>query len=505
MKMLQKYGNISFKELTKKEESRKMHKIYNPILEGFYPDPAVIVVDDYYYMVNSTFVYFPCLTISRSKDLQNWEIVGHAVTESAYIDMSVYDPGRGFWAPDISYTNGRYYITATLRGNDGDALEHRQMIVWSERPEGPYSKPVFIDEPGIDPSLFHDDDGKHYMLLNPSVKIIPLTDDCLHQAGPARLLYEGWNKRKTEGPHMLKKDGWYYLFMAEGGTGDGHMISVARARSLNDEFEPCPHNPLLTQTDKSAVLQRTGHGMPFKSPQGDWFIAYLCARKRGGNYSLLGRETSLATLSWDKEGWPVINDGKGALTEIEIPDNYPTPMKKSESKTFDLSKPLTLDFLSSNGFLLARQLYIDNVTTLTLHPDKASDEAFGLMYHYDINSYIKFGVHKRNGKTELTVKVMNRTKSDEEMLMGLANIETVPSDLTLKINTRGLSKEFIYVKDGVETAVCVIKDCSFLTDEGLSMGKRFTGPTYGIFGFEDSKEAFAELTHRKLQPLPSDL
>ncbi len=480
-----------------------MPSLSNPILPGFYPDPSVIRVEDTYYMVNSTFVYFPCITISASKDLQNWETVGHAVTDHSYIDMSEFDAGRGFWAPDISYSSatGRYYITATLYGNGEYPGNCRQMIVWSDRPEGPYSEPVYINEPGIDPSLFHDDDGRHYLIMNPQVKIIPLTDDCLAPAGAARMLYEGWNKRKTEGPHLVKKDGYYYLFMAEGGTGDGHMITVARAKRLEDEFEPCPHNPLLTQTDPGAELQRTGHGCPFMTKEGDWMIVYLCSRKRGGRYSLLGRETAIASLTWDSEGWPVINGGRGALTTVELPSDYPVPASPVTSvilRPGEYVNGLPGDFLFAEGYALLRQRFIDNITSLTVAPELIKTQEIGLIFYYDRNCYVKFGISPAARHLELSVRVFNREKKDEEMTIGIENIYRIPSELKLIVRTRGISKEFLYEKDGFETMVCLLKDCSILTDEGRTMGKRFTGPAYGMMGYFDSGLAFKELSHVSL-------
>ena len=478
-----------------------MPVLHNPIQPGFFPDPSIILVGDTYYMANSTFVYFPCITISKSKDLQNWEIVGHAITDPSYIDMSQYDAGRGFWAPDISYSNGKFYIAVTLRGNDGSDHEHRQMIVYADKPEGPYSKPVYIDEPGIDPALFHDDDGKHYMVMNPSVKIIPLMDDCLRAAGPSRLLYEGWNRRKTEGPHIIKKDGWYYLFMAEGGTGDGHMITVARARNLNDAFEPCPHNPLLTQTDPSAVLQRTGHGCPFRTKEGDWMIVYLCARKNGGKYSLLGRETSIAKLTWDEDGWPVINDGKGALVDIELPDQYMTPGRPLDSVCF---KPceydeLPQDFLCAEEYVFLRQRFINNITTLELDTSQIGEDECGVMYYYDVNCRIKFGAKKAGKKLELSVRVYNKEEKDEEEWIGRETLGFVPPRIELIIRTQALQKEFLYKTGGAEVPVCRFDQGQILTDEGRTLGKRFTGPAYGIFGYSEHKEAFKELNHIDMQ------
>lgn len=149
----------------------------NPIRHGFFPDPSIIRVNDDYYMVNSSFIFFPCIPVSHSTDLVHWQIIAHAVLNPDWSELGALDSGRGYWAPDTSYDNGRFYITATYRHNDGGAILRRQMIVSSERPEGPYSKPVFIEEDGIDPSLFHEN-GRHYMLLNRGARIFELSEDC---------------------------------------------------------------------------------------------------------------------------------------------------------------------------------------------------------------------------------------------------------------------------------------------------------------------------------------
>ncbi len=459
----------------------KTNIIQNPIRPGFFPDPSIVKVDNDYYMVNSSFLYFPCVPISHSKDLVNWEIIGHAVTDPSYVDLSTYDPGRGFWAPDISYYNGIFYIAVTLRGNDTWEHTHRQMIVWSDCPEGPYSKPVFIDTKGIDPSLFHDTDGRHYMLHNLGVQILELNKDCLSKKTESRMLCEGWSKIKTEGSHLIKKDAYYYLFMAEGGTGDGHMISVARSKSLDSEFEMCPHNPLITQRDPSATLQRTGHGKPFIGPDGEWYIVFLCSRKRGGRYSLLGRETAIAKLKWDENGWPVINDGKGPLDEITVDYNYEVIPEKPF--ILDLNeKNFPLDVIYYKNNTLIRQTKIDCEVSLKADFNKAKSDC-GLIFYYDVNSYIKFGFINK----KIKVTTMNGTVSDKEMLNIEATLNEI-SDCSLIIKTKGLKKEFYLGKK----LICTLDDCSLLTDEGLLMGKRFTGPTVGVFNLEENKEALRE-------------
>ena len=289
----------------------------NPIRTGFFPDPSILAHGDDFYMVNSSFIYFPCIPISHSTDLVHWEIIGWAITNPDWALLDELEGGRGYWAPDISYDNGRFYITATYRLNDTGTVYRRQMVVSSDRPEGPYSKPVFIDEDGIDPSLFHED-GKHYMLLNRGARLFRLSDDCTKQVSEAKLLYYGSQKHAPEGSHLLKKDGWYYLFQAEGGTGPGHRITVARSRALFGVYTPCPYNPIMRQNDPEAGIQRCGHGKPVRTNDGRWYMVYLCGRTLDGKYSILGRETALDPITWTPDGWPLVNGLKGPSV-LQIP------------------------------------------------------------------------------------------------------------------------------------------------------------------------------------------
>lgn len=295
-----------------KEKYGEINDMYrNPIRTGMHPDPSIVCVGDDFYMVNSSFIYFPCIPISHSKDLIHWEIIGHAITNPEWAYINELEGGRGYWAPDISYYDGRFYITATYRLNDTGTVYRRQMVVSSDKPEGPYCKPSFIDEDGIDPSIFTDDDGRRYMLLNRGARIFEISSDGTRQISPAILLYYGSQKRAPEGSHLLKKDGWYYLFQAEGGTGEGHRITVARSRSLFGVYEPCPFNPIMRQNNPKAGIQRCGHGKPVKTPNGEWFIPYLCGRQVDGKYSLLGRETALDRITWTADGWPMVNNLEG--------------------------------------------------------------------------------------------------------------------------------------------------------------------------------------------------
>lgn len=304
---VEKYGDIS-----------DMYR--NPIRTGMHPDPSIVCVGDDFYMVNSSFIYFPCIPISHSKDLIHWEVIGHAITNPEWAYINELEGGRGYWAPDISYYDGRFYITATYRLNDTGTIYRRQMVVSSDKPEGPYCEPAFIDEDGIDPSIFTDDDGRRYMLLNRGARIFEISSDGKKQLSPATLLYYGSQKRAPEGSHLLKKDGWYYLFQAEGGTGEGHRITAARSRTLFGVYEPCPFNPIMRQNNPKAGIQRTGHGKPVMTPNGEWFMPYLCGRQIDGKYSLLGRETALDKITWTADGWPMVNNLEGPSVLAKKPD-----------------------------------------------------------------------------------------------------------------------------------------------------------------------------------------
>lgn len=309
-------GHIELKEYFKqvcKADLKDMYK--NPIRTGFYPDPSIVRVGEDYYMVNSSFIYFPCIPISHSKDLIHWHMIGYGITNPDWAYLDELEGGRGYWAPDISYYEGRFYITATYRFNDGGTVYRRQIVVSSEKPEGPYSEPAFIEEDGIDPSIFNDEDGKRYMLLNRGARILELSKDGTKQISAARLLYYGDQKRAPEGPHLLRKDGYYYLFLAEGGTGMGHRITVARSKTLWGNYEPCPYNPILRQWDEQGGIQRCGHGKPVETQNGQWYMVYLCGRRIEDEFTVLGRETGLDPIHWTKDGWPIVNglNGPSAL------------------------------------------------------------------------------------------------------------------------------------------------------------------------------------------------
>lgn len=510
---------------------------HNPIRRGMFPDPSIVRVGKDYYMVNSSFIFFPCIPISHSKDLIHWEIIGHAVTEPEWASLDELEGGRGYWAPDISYDNGKFYITATYRLNDTGTVYRKQIVVSSEKPEGPYSKPAIIDEDGIDPSIFHED-GRHYMLLNRGARILELNADCTKQISEAELLYYGDQKRAPEGPHLLKKDGYYYLFLAEGGTGAGHRISVARSKTLMGNYEPCPYNPIMRQMDEGAAIQRCGHGKPVCTQNGEWYMVYLCGRMIGDGYSMLGRETALDPISWTADGWPVVNGLKGPSVLQKKPDLPEWLPKETASVSEDGIRSVAADaeqtmtaaagwdkkwmtprvpepegilFLPSGirikgsrfplkdvaarNILLQRQTsFCFRAETGLFIPKLADGQEAGLTCYYDENTWVCLALCKADAYyIQVKEHIGEKDILHEKYML---SDDCAGKKITLKVKTEYLRRLFTFCVEGQEeTAAAELPDVFYLCDEGIRMGKRFTGAMTGIYAVAGEQKLYADFSH----------
>ena len=528
-----------------KEKYGDINDMYrNPIRTGMHPDPSIVCVGDDFYMVNSSFIYFPCIPISHSKDLIHWKVIGHAITNPEWACINELEGGRGYWAPDISYYDGRFYITATYRLNDTGSVYRKQMVVSSDKPEGPYSEPSLIDEDGIDPSIFTDDDGRRYMLLNRGARIFEISKDGKKQLSPATLLYYGSQKRAPEGSHLIKKDGWYYLFQAEGGTGEGHRITVARSRSLFGVYEPCPFNPIMRQSNPKAGIQRCGHGKPVCTPRGEWYIPYLCGRQVDGKYSLLGRETALDKITWTADGWPMVNNLEGPSTlakKPELPD-HPFEAANDCSGSFGAALSPSWSWVRvpeddayriANGCLSLRAgrmplstMYSRNIlvrpqeafrftVTASLRLDSGVLEhdggESGITCYYDENTYLTFNVVNNGGRLLLKVSEHIDTTTTDAACVELNSLSESLQSITFRTDTDYLKRSFSYalidsavtseanVSPDAFSHVCTLENVYYLCDEGLKKGKRFTGAMHGMYAYlpasaECSLPVYAEFT-----------
>lgn len=507
---------------------------HNPIRTGMHPDPSIIRVGNDYYMANSTFIFFPCIPISHSTDLIHWEIIGHAITNPEWAHIDDLEGGRGYWAPDISYKDGKFYVTATLRLNDTGVVRRRQIVVSADNPEGPYSEPFFIEEDGIDPSLFHDDDGRSYMLLNRGARILELDLENGKQISPATLLFYGDQKRAPEGPHLLKKDDWYYLFEAEGGTGEGHRITVSRSRTLMGTYEACPYNPIMRQWLPDAPIQRCGHGKPVMTQNGEWYMVYLCGRQIDKKYSMLGRETALDPIIWTPDEWPIVNRLQGPSCQ-QIKPVLPTMNLSAKEKGFGYNQ-LSCDFMTPrtptpNGIRVTDGVLSLEGSALDLHDMHAKNilvrrqchfvfscgvtmdystlqngQDAGMTCYYDENTYLKFGVFKKNDCYSLAVveqideeaPISFETDVTNLIIEGLSKNQPF---IQLQIDTNYLQRSFSYsFTNQPMQPLGTLDNVYYICDEGIRRGKRFTGATIGVYSYAGDTPSRIEFQNFFYQP-----
>lgn len=306
----------------------------NPVLRGFHPDPSVCRVGDDFYLVVSSFEYFPGIPIYHSRDLVNWTQIGNCLQRAEEFPlMNVGDSG-GVWAPTIRWHNGLFYVTATLEG-------YGNFIVTAEDPAGAWSSPVWLKEVGgIDPSLFFEDGHAWYCTndrLDPDQEAITLEEVDVQTGriiGQRYTLWSGMGAHFLEAPHIYHIGGWYYLLTAEGGTFYTHMITVARSRCLTGPYEACPTNPILTNAcDPTWQVQCAGHGDLVEDAQGHWWMIHLGIRLARRTMTHLGRETFLTPVIWQDE-WPLC-PGSKAVLDADAP--LPAPRQPIQPFTADFS------------------------------------------------------------------------------------------------------------------------------------------------------------------------
>lgn len=313
----------------------------NPILAGFYPDPSICKVEDNYYLVNSTFSFFPGIPIFQSKDLVNWKLLGHVLDRPEQLNLDGQGVSRGLFAPAIRYNKDIFYVTCTLVDIGGN------FVVTSISPEGPWSNPVWLPEiNGIDPSFYFDDDGKSYIIYNSdapdnkplyqghrTIRIVEFDIEAMRITSEGKILVNGGvdiSKKPIwiEGPHIYKVNGTYYLTAAEGGTAEDHSQTIFRSEKVYGPYTPYEKNPILTQKNldpnRTNAVTCTGHADFVETDSGDWWAVFLACRPFTGNHYNTGRETFLAPVKWI-DGWPVINPD---YEEVKYFYPYPLPPQK---------------------------------------------------------------------------------------------------------------------------------------------------------------------------------
>ncbi|MBN1310387.1 MAG: glycoside hydrolase family 43 protein [Anaerolineae bacterium] len=434
---------------------------HNPILPGFYPDPSVCRVGDDYYLITSTFEYFPGLPIFQSRDLVHWQQIGHVLDRPSQLPLDGIRPSGGLFAPTIRYHEGVFYVINTLV----HGLEpHKNFIVTTTNPAGPWSEPNWLaDAPGIDPSLLFDDDGRVWYVGNRprpegeryhgdhEIWLQELDLEKMQLAGEKHTLWGGALKTAgwAEAPHLYKINGLYYLMIAEGGTGHDHSVTIARSKNITGPYEPCPRNPILTHRHlgENHPIVGTGHADLIETQTGQWWMVLLAMRPYGGYFYNLGRETFLVPVQWE-DGWPVVNPGVGRVEfEHAAPDlpehRWPTQPVCDQFDSPELAwcwnflrtpredfwsltecpgylrlylRPQMLSELANPSFVGRRQQHINFAarTCMEFTP-RHSNECAGLVLLQNNDFHFRFVITQTEEKSTV-IRLIKREKGKESLL-----------------------------------------------------------------------------------------
>lgn len=511
----------------------------NPILAGFYPDPSICRVGNDYYLVNSTFSYFPGIPVFHSKDLVNWKMIGHVINRNEQIDFTGKGVSRSLFAPTIRYYKGLFYVTCTMIDGGGN------FVVTAKNPAGPWSNPYWLPIDGIDPSLYFDEDGQAYITYNSippnnkslydghrTIRMNKFDHVAMKIIGKDSILVNGGtdiSKKPSwiEGPHIIKKYGYYYLISAEGGTGADHSVVAFRSKNIFGPYVSYQQNPILTQRhlkDRKFPITSTGHADLVELPNGKWHSIFLGTRPYRQDYFNTGRETFLTPVEWVNE-WPIINPGNE-----EVKYFYPLPLPEKKEKSnptkysgnfsytenfiektlkqdwiflrnvkeswYDLSRkkgylwlkirPETAAGRSNPSFVARRQQHtkFQAYTSLTFEPSNQNEKAGLANFIHEDHFYFLCKSKEGNDEVvQLYQSSKNKADSNKMILLASKKIPANTKSIQLKVEVDAAdfayyfstnNKDWTLVKDKV--------DGKFLTTKVAGgFGGNFVGNTIALY------------------------
>ncbi|MCL2016337.1 MAG: glycoside hydrolase family 43 protein [Defluviitaleaceae bacterium] len=409
----------------------------NPIIPGFYPDPSICKKDGVYYLVTSSFEFFPGVPIFRSTDLLNWRQIGHCLTRKSQLNLENVAASKGIYAATIRYNphNDLFYMVTT---NTHDKQKIGNFFVYTSDPAAEWSDPVFVAQGGIDPSLFFDEDGSAHFISNARDRTVHKSGFLMGQIDLAtgefltepQPLWGGIGQNAPEAPHIYRANSYYYQLIAEGGTELNHMVTIARSRQLYGTYEPCPQNPILThQNQKGHQIQGTGHADFIEDENGNWWAVFLAYRQTHQYFHHLGRETFLAPVDW-VDDWPVINGGEPIQLDMQVgrspilaemppiqhlTQEYGTNFE-SDFRWVYLRNPdeslyrftqaglwltgnqYTLSDVANPAFLGIRQPHLTGSAEFTFSFSPKNNEEAGVSIFYKFDAHIDIFVKRSHGK-----------------------------------------------------------------------------------------------------------
>ncbi|OAL48555.1 hypothetical protein IQ07DRAFT_493087, partial [Pyrenochaeta sp. DS3sAY3a] len=498
----------------------------NPIIPGFAPDPSIVRIQDTFYVVTSSFHLFPGLPIYSSTDLIEWHHIGNAINRETQLSLALsrtylssnpdFDeliPATGgLYAPTIRHHKGRTYILCTNVIHSpylsSSSVSFENFIISTTDIEaGHWTDPIYFDFHGIDPDLFFDASGNAHVQgskwgESTTINSFEINLKTGEKLSPEKVIWTGFTKVIPEGPHLYAYNGWIYLLVAEGGTHEGHQITIARSRSIDGPFESCPSNPILGPANADAAVQWTGHGDIFEDVCGDWWLVCLGARKRG-NACVMGRETFLSRVHWTADGWPtldtvelnlVINEKQagslvvmghskaeplnGHISFVCIRDPLASlsDMLRDERGTQLALRPsiADLDSIGSVSFIGKRQRRLHGMATLAFDTCQISGLATykaGLALYKDEHRFGRIGWN--SATSEIFFELVNNALCIKQF----SAVKIAPaSQVVFSLTYTSELIEFAF-----EDSDTRIKTCLALVDARDMTGRDFVGPVIGAF------------------------
>jgi xylan 1,4-beta-xylosidase len=508
--------------------------IINPILPGFNPDPSIIRVGDDFYIATSTFEWFPGVQIHHSRDLKNWRLIGHPLTRKSQLDMIGNPDSGGIWAPCLSHHEGTFYLIFTdVKSHIGPFKDTHNYVVTAEDIEGPWSDPIYLNSSGFDPSLYHDDDGKKWLVNMVwdhrknrnsfgGILLQEYSPEEKKLVGPIHNIFRGTKLGLTEAPHIYKHNDYYYLMTAEGGTRYEHAVTVARSKSLFGPYEVDPIGPILTSSGQPELeLQKAGHASVVHTQDNELYLVHLTGRPLMPSMNCnLGRETAIQKGTWTEDGWLRLADGgTSPHHKVEGPElpEYPFA-SEPETEQFEndkisihfstLREPLSDDWATTTerpGYLrlrgresfssnhrqslVARRQQAFSVITETMvefEPETYQHMA-GLVYYYNTKNYYYLSIsHDEEQGKSLVIMSSDRGLYDEplEAPVSIEGWERV----YLKADLQFANLQFYFSKDReIWTAIGPVLDASKISDDnvelkadGILLDQGFTGAFIGV-------------------------
>lgn len=461
---------------------------HNPILSGCYPDPSICRVGEDYYLVTSTFEYFPGLPIFHSRDLIHWRQIGHVLDRASQLDLDGVRPSGGLYAPTIRHYSGTFYVINTLMNGK---TKSGNFIVTATQPQGPWNEPYWLEgADGIDPSLFFDEDGKCWYVgtrLNENgfytghteIYLQELDLETMKLIGEEIVLWDGAVKGVVwaEAPHIYKIKEYYYLLIAEGGTAHHHSVTVARSKNITGPYEVNRGNPILTHRHLGLdyPIVGTGHADLVETQNGEWWMVLLAMRPYGGYYYNLGRETFLVPVKWE-EDWPIVSPGTGRVefeyTAPDLPekqwdalparDTFDDPtlayywnfLRTPREDFYSLTerpgylrlrlRPQELSEQSNPSFVGRRQQHINfTAETVMEFTPHSENECAGLVLIQNNDFHFRFIV---GYESEPVIRLIKRSHGQDEILAS----QSIPTGYyILKITAHEQSYNFYFSIDGL--------------------------------------------------------